>query len=516
MSILTVTDMTQGFGDNIIFDNVSFQLTKGEHIGLIGANGKGKTTFMKLITNEILPDSGTISWSRKANVGYMDQNVELNTFLTVKEVLQSAFKELFILDEELKTLYEKMSVLKGKELEQILKRTSYIQNELDMNDFYSINSKIEAISAGMGVRDLLDKNPRELSGGQRTKILLSKLLLEKPDILLLDEPTNHLDENNIVWLKGFLTNYDNAFILISHDTEFLNSVVNVIYHLENKKLTKYPGNYNKFLVLYDQKKKNMMTQYYKQQEEIHKLEAYIRKNQVRTATAAQAKSRGRKLEKIVRIKLDESIPNPHFNFKFSSNPSELIFETKNLIIGYDRPLTKPMNLIMRRNDKIALVGANGIGKTTLLKSLMAIITPMAGKVQLGDFIDIGYYRQEIDSETEIGETVLTNVWKDFPNFSVQEVRKIISQCGLSAKHTEMKLQSISGGEQAKVRLCKIINKKNNVLFLDEPTNHLDTMAKDELKRALIEYQGSIVLVSHEQEFYKDIVTKVWNCENYRV
>ncbi len=225
---------------------------------------------------------------------------------------------------------------------KIMNQVAGLQGIIDQSDYYSIDSKIEGISYGLGIRELLEQNPMELSGEQRTKVLLAKLLLEKPDILLLDEPTNHLDEENITWLKSYLTNYENAFILISHDLEFLNSVVNVIYHLEHKKLTRYPGNYEKYLKLYEERKKDLLLQYNKQQEEIAKLEEYIRKNKVRTATAAQAKSREKKLDKIVRIELNRNKPKPHFDFKFSRGSGSIIFETKDLVIGYDKPLTKPL------------------------------------------------------------------------------------------------------------------------------------------------------------------------------
>lgn len=221
MSILNVNDMTQEFGDKVVFNNVSFRLLKGEHVGLVGANGEGKTTFMKLITSEILPDAGTIEWNSKVTIGYMDQNVNINNYPTVKEFLKSAFKSLVTLENKLKELYNKMEYLKGMELKKVLNQASNIQEILDENDFYSIDSKVEGIANGIGIREFLNKPSDELSGGQRSKVLLAKLLLEKPDILLLDEPTNHLDEENILWLQAYLKNYENAFILVSHDTSFL-------------------------------------------------------------------------------------------------------------------------------------------------------------------------------------------------------------------------------------------------------------------------------------------------------
>ena len=514
MSILSVENMTQGFGDKIIFNNVSFKLEKGEHIGLVGANGEGKTTFFKLITNEILPDDGTIEWNNKVTVGYMDQNVDINNYVTVREFLKSAFEDLYKIEENLNKLYCEMGSADEVEFQKITDKVSNLQGLLEDSDFYSIDSKIDAISYGIGIDEFMDNKSDELSGGQRSKVLLAKMLLEKPDILLLDEPTNHLDEENIDWLKSYLKSYQKSFILISHDTEFMNEVINVVYHLEHKKLTRYNGDYNKFLKLYELHREQLMRDYTKQQKEINKLEDYIRKNKVRAATAAQAKAREKKLMKMDKIEINKQKPKPHFNFKFSKPSWSVILKTKNLVIGYDKALTKPLDLKMSKNEKIAIIGANGIGKTTLLKSLMKIINPIEGKVMLDEqHLDIGYYEQE---NYYTDNVVINEISNEFPKNTKTEVRRMLARCGLTNEHINSKLCELSGGEQAKVRLCKVINKPSNILFLDEPTNHLDVDAKDELKRALINYEGSIVLVSHDRDFYKDIVTKVWNCENWKV
>lgn len=511
MSILSVENLTHGFGDKIILNNVSFKLLKGEHIGLVGANGEGKTSFMRLITNEILPDEGTIEWNNKITVGYMDQNVNIDDYENVEDFLKSAFDDLYLIESNLTKLYEEMKFANEDNLIKIMDKSANLQGVLEESDFYSIDSKVEAIAYGIGIREFLSRNPKNLSGGQRSKVILAKLLLDEPDILLLDEPTNHLDEENIYWLKSYLNNYKNAFILISHDTEFMNDVVNVIYNLENKKLARYVGNYNKFLVQHELQKEQLQRDYNKQQNEINKLEDYIRKNKVRAATAAQAKAREKKLKKIDRIEINKVKPRPHFKFKYSSQPWQVIFKTKNLVIGYDRPLSKPLNLEMKRNDKIAVIGANGIGKTTLLKSLIGIMKPLSGKVLLDEHLDIGYYKQE---EFPSDKIVFDEIWDEFPNLNRTDVRKMLARCGLTDEHINSKVCILSGGEQAKVRLCEIINKKSNILFLDEPTNHLDVQAKKELKKALIEYEGSIVLVSHDRDFYKDIVNKVWDCEKW--
>lgn len=513
MSILTVNNISHSFGDRILFKNTSFRLLKGEHIGLIGANGEGKSTFMKIITGEILPDDGTIEWNDKFSIGYMDQHADLKEGNTTLDILKSAFSKLFDIEKKISELCNKLGTMDENELSKALNKLSNMQETLDKNNFYSINSQIQNTAAGLGIRELLDKDVSALSGGQRTKILLGKLLLEAPDILLLDEPTNHLDEEHIEWLKNYLINYKNAFILISHDNSFLNSVINVVYHLEHKVLTRYQGNYDYFLRLYEIRKEQLLIEYKEQQNEIAKLEDYIRKNKVRTATAKQAKSREKKLNKIERIEIKKNLIKPHFNFKSVKMPESTIFKAKNLVIGYDKPLSKPLNLKMKRGQKIAITGANGLGKTTLLKSLLGLLNPINGEITLSDYKKIGYFEQEFTEDN--ATTVLYDVWNTFPDLTQTEVRSALAKCGLTRQHIDSPINILSGGEQAKVRLCKLINSPTNILLLDEPTNHLDIYAKDELKRALKEYDGSIILVCHEPEFYEDIATDVWNCEDWK-
>lgn len=513
MSILTVKNVNHGFGDRAIFEDVSFRLLKGEHVGFIGANGEGKSTFMNIITGNLMPDEGQIIWSNKVRVGYMDQHAVLEKGKTIRDILREAFKYLFDLEEEMMKITEKMGEVSPEELEKLLEEMGEIQDLLEHNDFYIIDSKIEEIAGGLGLRDIgLDRDVTELSGGQRTKILLAKLLLEKPDILLLDEPTNYLDEEHIEWLKKYLQDYENAFILISHDIPFLNSVINLIYHVENKKLTRYVGDYENFKRIHEANKKQIEAAYKRQQQEKEKLEDFIARNKARISTTGRAKSRQKKLDKMEMIELPQEKPKPEFNFKPARTSGKLIFETTNLVIGYDEPLSKPLNLRMERGQKIALSGANGLGKTTLLKSLMGEIKSLGGKVELGDYQYIGYFEQETKKDNY--NSCIEEVWTDFPSYTQYEVRSALAKCGLTTKHIESKIMVLSGGEQAKVRLCKLINKETNILILDEPTNHLDVEAKEELKRALKEYKGSILLVCHEPEFYKDVVTEIWNCEEW--
>lgn len=511
MSILTVKNLSHGFGDRAIFNDVSFRLLKGEHIGFIGANGEGKSTFMNIITRKLEPDAGQVEWAKNVRVGYLDQHTNLEKGLTIRDVLKQAFKYLFNLEDEMNMMYEKMGEATPEELEKLLEDVGTIQDLLTNNGFYIIDSKIEEIGRGLGLNEIgLDKDVDDLSGGQRTKVLLAKLLLEKPDILLLDEPTNYLDEQHIEWLKRYLQEYENSFILISHDIPFLNSVINLIYHVENQELTRYVGDYNNFLQTYEVKKQQLEAAYKKQQQEIAELKDFVARNKARVSTRNMAMSRQKKLDSMDVIELAKEKPKPQFNFKEAKASGKLIFEAKDLVIGYDEPLSKPMQLQMIRGQKIAIVGANGIGKTTLLKSILSEIKSISGSVELGDYLNIGYFEQEmkdIDNKTCIEE-----FWDEFPSYTQFEVRSALAKCGLTTKHIESKLIVLSGGEKAKVRLAKLINKETNLLVLDEPTNHLDVDAKEELKRALKDYKGSILLISHEPEFYRDVATDIWNLE----
>lgn len=513
MSILNVTNLSHGFGDRAIFHNVSFRLLKGEHIGLIGANGEGKSTFMNIITSKLMPDEGNVEWSKNVRVGYLDQHTKLSVGMTVRDVLKTAFNYLFEMEDRVNELYMKMGEVSPEEMEDMLAEVGTIQDLLTHNDFYVIDSKVEEIARGLGLIDVgLDKDVNDLSGGQRTKVLLAKLLLEKPDILLLDEPTNYLDEVHIEWLKRYLNDYENAFILISHDIPFLNSVINLIYHMENQELNRFVGDYDNFLSIYDMRKSQLESAFKKQQQEISELKDFVQRNKARVATRNMAMSRQKKLDKMDVIELAAERPKPEFNFKESRTSGKLIFKTTDLVIGYDEPLSKPLNLRMDRGQKIALTGANGIGKTTLIRSIMGLNKPLSGKVEHGEQIFQGYFEQEIKGSNY--NTCIEEVWETFPSYTQYEIRAALAKCGLTTKHIESKILVLSGGEQAKVRLCKLINQESNLLILDEPTNHLDVDAKEELKRALKAYKGSIILISHEPEFYRDVATEVWNCEEW--
>ena len=513
MSILNVEHLTHGFGDRAIFEDVSFRLLKGEHIGLVGANGEGKSTFMNIITGKLIPDEGKIEWAKNVRAGYLDQHTVLEKGTTIRETLASAFSFLFDLEARMNEICEKMGDASEEKLEQYMEELGTIQELLTAHDFYLIDSKVEEVGRALGLTDVgLDQDVSQLSGGQRTRVLLGKLLLEKPDILLLDEPTNYLDEAHIEWLKRYLLDYENAFVLISHDIPFLNSVVNLIYHMDNRTLTRYVGNYDKFTEVYAAKKAQLEAAYNRQQKEIADLKDFVARNKARVSTRNMAMSRQKKLDKMDVIELAAEKPKPEFHFREDRAPGRFIFTTKELVIGYEEPLSSPLNLSMERGQKIVLTGANGIGKTTLLKSILGLIPPLSGSVEQGDYLSIGYFEQEMEADDNT--TCIQEIWNTFPSYTQYEVRSALAKCGLTTKHIESLVRVLSGGEQAKVRLCKLINRPTNVLLLDEPTNHLDADAKAELKRALSAYKGGILMVCHEPEFYQDIVDAVWDCTKW--
>ena len=511
--MLVVENVSHGFGARVILENVSFRLKKGEHIALVGANGEGKSSFLNIITKKLMPDAGNIKWSSRATVGYLDQHSVLEKGNTIKDILRGAFKNMFELEQEMLAMYDKMGEANDEEMTKLLEETAEIQTILENSGFYTIDAKIQEVANGLGLGDIgLDRDVDDLSGGQRTKVLLTKLLLESPTILILDEPTNHLDEEHIVWLTRYLQEYENSFILVSHDVPFINNTCNVIYHIENAELTRYKGNYDEFVRLNEIKKRQEESAYEKQLEERRKLEDFVQRNKARVATRGMANSRQKILDKMEILERPKEKIKPTFDFRNARAASRFIFQTEDLVLGYNDPLTKPLNFQLERGQKIALKGMNGIGKSTLLRTLLGIQKPFGGSVQLGDYLEIGYFEQV--SSKDNYNTALDDVWAEYPVLTNYEVRQALAKCGLSNEHITSQVRVLSGGEAAKVRLCKLMLKDINFLVLDEPTNHLDVEAKDELKKAIKEFKGTVLLVCHEPEFYNDIVDDVWNIEDF--
>ena len=512
MSLLTAKNVTHGFGERIILDNANFRLLKGEHIGLIGANGEGKSTFINILLGNITPDEGKIEWAKHLHVGYLDQYTSLTKGKTIREILQDAFVEMYKMEEEIGQAYCKMADCSDDEMNALLEDIGEMQSILESSGFYQLDAKIEEVARGLGLAEIgLDRDVTALSGGQRSKVLLTKLLLENPQILILDEPTNFLDIEQINWLKTYLLNYENAFILISHEMDFFNEVSNVIYHIERGVLTRYSGDYNNFLKMYETKKAQQNALYEAQQREIRDLEDFIARNKARVSTRNMANSRQKKLDKMEIIEPVKEKVKPNFKFLESKTPGRVLFELVDAVIGYDEPLSKPINITFFRNEKVAIKGVNGIGKSTLLKSMLGIQPLLDGQCNVNPTIDIGYFEQEaVDNR----KTALDEVWDLYPSMTNAEVRGALASCGLTKDHIESLMMVLSGGENAKVRLCKLMLQETNILVLDEPTNHLDILAKEALKEALQRYKGAIILVSHDPSFYDGLVSKVINIEDY--
>ncbi|MED4750259.1 ABC-F family ATP-binding cassette domain-containing protein [Brevibacillus choshinensis] len=512
MSVLIVEGLSHGYGDRILFRDVSFRLQPGDHVGLVGANGTGKSTMMGILTGQNMPDQGRVEWMPKIQYGYLDQHTKLQAGKTIRDVLKDAFLPLLEQEAELMVIGEKMAEASPEELEELLERMGEIQDKLETSGFYLIDAKVEEIGNALGLSAIgLERDVASLSGGQRTKVLLAKLLLEQPTVLLLDEPTNYLDEEHIVWLKNYLKEYPYAFMLISHDTTFMNEVVNVIYHLEFTKLNRYTGNYESFLAQSETKRNQHFDAFEKQQEEIAKMEDFIARNKARASTTGRAKSRQKQLERMDRIDKPETAAKPSFIFKESRASSRFVVEAEDLEIGYSHPLLPKLSVMLERGEKVAIVGMNGVGKSTLLKTLLGVIKPLNGKLDRGDFLHPAYFEQEVKAKSV---TALEEVWNEFPAMNNHEVRGALARCGLKNEHINRNMNALSGGEQAKVRLCKLLQRESNWLIFDEPTNHLDVVAKEELKRSLKEFKGTVLLVCHEPEFYEDWVTQVWDVEKW--
>jgi ATPase subunit of ABC transporter with duplicated ATPase domains len=512
MSLLQVEGLGHSFGDRTLFKNVSFRLLAGEHVGIVGANGVGKSTMMNILTGKILIEEGRVDWTPRVNYGYLDQHTILTPGKTIRDILKDAFLPLYEEEKNLLSITEKMADATPEELETLLEKMGEIQDRLDASGFYLLEIKVEEMGRGLGLDAIgLDRDVAALSGGQRTKVLLGKLLLEKPQVLLLDEPTNYLDVEHIRWLTEYLKEYPYAFMLISHDTEFMNQVVNVVYHLEFTKLNRYTANYERFLDMAELNKNQHVSQYEKQQELIKKTEDFIQRNKARASTTGRAKSRQKQLDRMERIDRPETNAKPSFVFKEARSSGKVVFEGKDVEIGYDYPLLPKLSMEIERGEKIAIVGCNGVGKSTLLKTIMGKIQPLGGTTYLGDYLYPAYFEQEV----KVGSTTpIDDIWNSFPSLNQHEVRAALARCGLKNEHITRPLTALSGGEQAKVRLCKLLMNESNWILFDEPTNHLDVVAKEELKRALIEYKGTILLVSHEPDFYEDWITKVWNVEEW--
>ena len=506
--MLSLINITQQFGDKILYEELNLQVNKGEHVGLIGQNGAGKSTLIKIITGEQLPDEGRVEIAKNCHMGYLDQYVRVNETLTIEEFLKTAFQKELDIEQEITELYTRYSETFE---DKLLERAGRLQTQLDQGEFYQMNTLIQEMATGLGIDVLgLDSLLKNLSGGQRSKVILAKLLLEKPDMLVLDEPTNHLDDTHVQWLTEFLKGFNGTFLVISHDRAFLNEITTHIADIEFGQLTKYTGNLTKALKQKEANRESYLRQYEAQKRHIEKTEAYIRKYKA-GSRSTMAKSREKQLDKIERLTPPSDTAKPNFQFPYKPIVSTLALNTDALVVGYDKPLLNPINLTIRYGEKIAIRGFNGIGKSTLLKTLIGEIPAISGEFHFPANTKINYFSQELVWESPL-ETPLQYLGNLYGKATIKDLRRQLSRAGLVNQLAQEPLKMLSGGEQTKVKLAQMTMTDGNLLILDEPTNHIDQETKESLQQSLAEYEGTVIVVSHEQDFYEAFVERVIEIE----
>ena len=506
MSLVKVSNLKFNYYDKELYDEVSFQLNREDHAVLVRQNGSGKTTLIDLLTHKLIPDKGNIEWTPHVTYSYLDQHYKVNDAYTVEEFVKSVYKNLYDKEKEMNELYLIGSDYSNPNYARYLERAEQINQYLINENFYDIDTEIGKVLTGLGIRsDKYDQLLSNLSSGQKEKVYLAKMLLEKNDVLLLDEPTNYLDVEHVAWLKEYLKTYPNAFLIVSHDEDFLRSIANVVFHLSNKKIDRYKGDYDYFLTQSVIRKEQYEKDYAAQQKYIKREEEFIAAHIVRATSARAAKSRRKRLSHLVRLDAPSNdINKVFFRFPYSGDIGDKILEVENLVIGYNnKPLLDPISFSLKKGDRIAVIGKNGIGKSTLIKTLLNIIPLIDGSFNFNEKKHIAYFSQTENPDLSI--TPVQLISRAYPNLKVGEIRSMLARCGVKSNLALKPLKELSGGEEAKSRLCLLTITKSNILVLDEPTNHLDVIAKDALKKAIDEYEGVVILVSHEKEFYEDIV-----------
>ena len=515
--ILSCNNISKSFGTDIIIKSCSFNIEDHEKAAIVGINGAGKSTLLKIITGEEPADTGIVTLAKDKTLGYLAQQQDLQSDRSIYDELLSVKQYILDMESELRRIEAAMNSASGDELEALMNRYTNLNHEFEMNNGYAYKSEITGVLKGLGfAEEDFSLHVNTLSGGQKTRVSLGKLLLSKPDIIMLDEPTNHLDMESISWLENYLLNYNGAVLIVAHDRYFLDKIVSKIIEIDNGDCTVFSGNYtdyaSKKAILRNMKLKEYLNQQrdIKHQEEvIAKLKQFNREKSIK-----RAESREKMLDKMTLVdKPMEINTDIHLKLEPSRVSGNDVLSVKGLSKAFPpQTLFTDISFEIKRGEHIAIIGDNGTGKTTLLKSILGLTPALSGSVELGDYLSIGYFEQEMDQS--VTTTCIEEIWKDFPSLSQYEVRSALAKCGLTTKHIESKVKVLSGGEQAKVRLCKLINKPTNILLLDEPTNHLDVDAKSELKRALMEYKGSILMVCHEPDFYDGLATDVWDCSQW--
>lgn len=511
---LQTQNVTRRFGGEELFSDVTFEVKNNARIGLVGRNGAGKSTFLKIIADIEAPDEGRVMRRKDLTVGFLDQHGGLESTRTIWEEMRDVFTPVLAIEKQLRTIEQKMTKDDYSDeiaFQELLKEYTRLQEEFERRNGYGYRSEIKMVLHGFKFyEEDYDKPISYLSGGQKTRLSLAKLLLEKKDLLILDEPTNHLDIETLSWLENYLMNYTGALVIVSHDRYFLDKITTETYELSYGRMHYFKGNYSDYL---KQKASNLEKQtkdYEKQQKEIVEMEDFVARNLARASTTRRAQSRRKQLEKMERIeKPFGNEKSAFFSFRPERQSGNIVLHSKNLAIGYGQKdiLSQGIDLDIRKGDVIALIGPNGIGKSTLLRTLVQQIDPVRGEFEYGTKVDIGYYEQEQENLNP-SNTVLNEVWDDHPLMTEESVRTFLGSFLFSGKDVEKSVSSLSGGERARVSLAKLALNHDNFLVLDEPTNHLDIDSKEVLENALIDFQGTLLFVSHDRYFINRLATKV--------
>lgn len=507
--LVTLDSVAFGYGGNLIFEKVSFALNEGERVGLIGANGEGKTTLIKLILGEIECESGSILRKNGLKIGYLEQNGGYSSGNTVYAEMRAIFGEELAAVEKLSALSAELAVAEGHEYEVLSAKLESLNKYITAHDCFDVDVKIKSVLNGMGFKDAYDRVIDTMSGGEKTRLKLARLLLEAPDLLILDEPTNHLDITTLFWLEEYLQSFKGAVFVVSHDRYFLDKTVGRILEIENKRLTSFSGNYSKYKILKAELYERRLKEYEAQQEERAKLQDYVDRNIVRATTAKSAQSRVKQLERM-EILEKPYIPAkpPVFRFTYEVQPYERVLEIKSLDLERGgKKLIENCSLVVKRGDKLALVGENGTGKSSLLKEIIS----GNPAVTAGRFVRFAYYDQETANLN--GEnTVLAELWERHVGYTQTEARSALARCGLFAEDMDKPVKALSGGERAKLALCILECEHGNVLLMDEPTNHLDLPAREALESALKNFSGTLVFVSHDRYFISALAESIAEIE----
>lgn len=512
MILLQANQIARHFGAEILFENIHLEIQTGARIALVGRNGAGKSTLLKIIAGIEAPDVGNIAKNKIATLGYLAQDTGLDSTETVWNEMLKAFEEVRLMEQRMRDL--EVFISEGTPdtpaYQAFLKEYDKLQHDFSDKNGYSYENEIRSVLHGFKFDpSFYEQRIDTLSGGQKTRLALARMLLQHPDILILDEPTNHLDIETLAWLENYLQSYTGALVIVSHDRYFLDKVATEVYELSRKKMRHYKGNYSKYLDMKAEQLASDWKAYEKQQTEINKLEDFVARNLVRASTTKRAQSRRKALEKMERLDRPQGDEKQaHFLFNVAKPSGNVVLQVEDAAIGYDGTiLSEPINLDIRRQEAIALVGPNGIGKSTLLKSIIQQLPFIRGKETLGTNVSIGYYDQG-QAELHTNKTILAELWDEHPTVPEKDIRSILGAFLFSGEDVEKTIPLLSGGEKARVALAKLAMNQENFLILDEPTNHLDIDNKEVLENALIDYEGTLLFVSHDRYFINRIATKV--------